>query len=194
MNLKLGLIALVILAAVLLVVLLFPGGSAPEEGSPGVCSTTEPETNISEENESREAFPEQNETLPEQNETNLSNPCGGKGQACCESECKEGLECINDTCSLKLVMFHNDAGPMCLEQLEFLEELEEDHPYLVVEEHYTFEEGTYDLLSEMKSSFNQSEGVSTTFGYLPITFVGGRAFSGFNEHVEKSLRELAEEE
>ncbi|MCD4740055.1 hypothetical protein K8R43_02565 [archaeon] len=192
MNLKWGLTVIGIIAVVLFAMLFFQGGSAPEEYSPGVCSTVEP-SGISEENKSQDESPEQNESLPEQNETNLSNPCGEKGQPCCESECKEGLECINDTCSLVLVMFHNDAGPMCLEQLAFLEEIREEHPYLVVEEYYTFEEGTYDLLSEMKMGFNQSEGVSTTFGYLPTTFIGGRAFSGFNEHVKDSLKELAEE-
>jgi hypothetical protein len=124
-----------------------------------------------------------------------SGECGKKGQACCgNGSCDTGLDCVNGTCKMVLTMFHNNAGPMCLEQLEFLDELKQEHPHLEVKEYYTFEEGTYQVMSSMKTGFTESEGYSKNFGYLPITFFKGRAFSGFNEHVEESLTQLASQD
>ncbi|MBN1502168.1 hypothetical protein JW930_01370 [Candidatus Woesearchaeota archaeon] len=87
----------------------------------------------------------------------------------------------------KLVMFHNGKGPMCLEQLEFLEDIEEDFPLLIVEEYLTTEQSNLILLYEMESSYGESHGVSENFGYLPITFINNKAYSGFDSKVEDRL-------
>mgnify|MGYP006282292411 CR=1 FL=1 len=115
--------------------------------------------------------------------------CGEKGEPCCNGSCGEHLGCLNGSCVMRVLMFHNNAGPMCLRQLDFLDEMGAGESF-VLEEHYTFEPGTRDLMDETKEKFDSSEGYSENFGYLPVTFVGGRAFSGFDENVEKELELL----
>ncbi|MBN2421746.1 hypothetical protein JXB41_00845 [Candidatus Woesearchaeota archaeon] len=87
----------------------------------------------------------------------------------------------------KLVMFHNGKGPMCIEQLEFLEDIKKEYIKLVVEEYLTTEEGTHNLIYEFMSNHEKSLGVSDNFGYLPITFINNHAYSGFNNEVKKMI-------
>lgn len=89
----------------------------------------------------------------------------------------------------KLIMFHNNQGLMCLDQLEFLESMLDECSSLVVEEILTTEEGAYFKLSEYKLLYPSSYGVSTNFQYLPITFVNGNAYSGFNDDVRDRIRQ-----
>ncbi len=92
----------------------------------------------------------------------------------------------------KLVMFHNGKGPMCIEQLDFLDSMDICDS-LVIEEHLTTQSGTYSILSEYKSGHDSSKGISLSFGYLPITFVNDHAYSGFNSDVGAMLRKDIEE-
>ena len=87
----------------------------------------------------------------------------------------------------KIIMFHNGRGPMCLEQLRFLEGLKPQYPSLVIEEHLTTEQSTREILNKLKSRYDKSEGVSESFGYLPITFVNNHAYSGFNQEIKEKL-------
>jgi len=87
----------------------------------------------------------------------------------------------------KLLIFHNNSGPMCLEALEWLDLMISQHPELIVEEHLVFNSVDLDLLEQLESQFDQSQGVSTTFGFLPIVFFRGQAFSGFNDEVQEAL-------
>ncbi len=93
----------------------------------------------------------------------------------------------------KLIMFHNGRGPMCLEQLKFLESIKPQYPSLVIEEHLTTEQGTRELLNQLKSEYDKSEGISENFGYLPITFINSHAYSGFNSKVKEKLEKDIEE-
>ena len=90
----------------------------------------------------------------------------------------------------RLLIFHNNSGPMCLEALAWLASQESAHPELVVEEHLIFDPADLALLEQMKSQFAQSEGLSASFGYLPIIFFGNRAFLGFNDEVQAALAGL----
>jgi hypothetical protein len=123
-------------------------------------------------------------------------PAGELGGAClADGTCADGLACVDDTCvqdtsSDTLLIFHNNAGPMCLAALEWLEEAQADHAALIVEEHLTTESGEIDLLHRLEDEYPGSEGVSTTFGYLPIIFFKDRAFSGFNDEVKAALDAL----
>ncbi|MBN1915472.1 hypothetical protein JW796_00555 [Candidatus Dojkabacteria bacterium] len=92
----------------------------------------------------------------------------------------------NKTQTRKLVVFHNGAGPMCLEALEFF-----DQNGIVYEEHLTYDEDFSEELAIYRSSTDISEGVSTTYGYYPYIFVGGKAFSGFNDWIGKEIMRLA---
>lgn len=91
-----------------------------------------------------------------------------------------------------LVIFHNGSGPMCLEALDWLGAMQSQHPDLVVEEHLTTDPANLLLLAQMKPLYSGSQGVSTTFGYLPIIFFKGQAFSGFNDEVQNALTALIE--
>ena len=91
-----------------------------------------------------------------------------------------------------LAIFHNGSGPMCLEALAWLETMQAEHPDLVVEEYLTTNVANLAILTELKSEYGQSQGVSTTFGYLPIIFFSGQVFSGFNDEVQEALGGLIE--
>jgi hypothetical protein len=91
-----------------------------------------------------------------------------------------------------LVIFHNGSGPMCLEATDWLATIQPEHPDLVVEEHLTTNPANLLLLAQMKPLYGQSQGVSTTFAYLPIIFFKGQAFSGFNDEVKNALTALIE--
>lgn len=90
----------------------------------------------------------------------------------------------------KLVVFHNGSGLMCLQFLDWLDSVRSEYSELVVEEHLTYEPGTIELLNQMKAQVEHSQGVSTTFGFLPIIFFQGQAFSGFNEDIKGTLAAL----
>lgn len=42
-------------------------------------------------------------------------------------------------------------------------------------------------LNSYKGNVSKSKGVSDSYGYYPIIFVGGRTFSGFNEEIGKEI-------
>jgi len=90
----------------------------------------------------------------------------------------------------KLLIFHNGTGPMCLEALDWLDSIRAQYPDLVIEEHLTYESGETNLLNQLTARFSQSQGVSTSFAYLPIVFYQYQAFSGFNDDVRDALAVL----
>lgn len=92
----------------------------------------------------------------------------------------------------KLIMFHNGKGPMCIKQLEFLEKTKVCDS-LEIEKHLTSELSGRQLMNSMITKYDKSIGRSDNFGYLPITFVNGHAYSGFNDLVEKSITTDIEE-
>ena len=89
-----------------------------------------------------------------------------------------------------LLIFHNNSGPMCLAALEWLDATRSEHPALVIEEHLTYEAGETELLAELEAQFQMSQGVSTSFEYLPIMFFQEQAFSGFDDEISEALQEL----
>lgn len=90
----------------------------------------------------------------------------------------------NNSSQELVIVFHNNAGPMCLDAIEFFQQNDIDY-----EEHLTSDEDFVELLSESQARYNgESEGVSGTFGYYPIIFVGSKAFSGFDDTVRDEIR------
>lgn len=81
-----------------------------------------------------------------------------------------------------MIIFHNGRGQMCLDALSFIEKI--DYP---TEQFLEGEEDFYKRLNELTSNFSVSEGVSDSFGYYPIIFVGERAFSGFSEEIKEAI-------
>lgn len=89
-----------------------------------------------------------------------------------------------------LMIFHNGMGPMCLDALDWLADVRTQHPDLAVEEHLTTDPAGLALFMHLSAQYEQSQGVSTDFGYLPVIFLGGQAFSGFNNEVQTALEAL----
>jgi len=94
----------------------------------------------------------------------------------------------NTESSKKLIMIHNGQGSMCVNQLEFLESIKLQYPSLIIEEHLTTDPGTTETLRQLKTDYTASEGISKTYGYLPITFINNHAYSGFNREVKERLQ------
>jgi hypothetical protein len=142
---------------------------------------------------------------------------GEEGGACYQDgTCNEGLQCADNICGVAegndngnengngsgddgddgsveertLLIFHNGSGPMCLSALDWLDGIEPQYPALVVEEHLTYEAGERETLVALEQEYQTSQGVSTSFGYLPIMFFEGQAFSGFNDEIAADLEEL----
>lgn len=82
----------------------------------------------------------------------------------------------------KILMFHNGAGSMCLETLEFIKTI--DYP---VEQILNNEENFRQRLNMLEEKFGKSIGVSESFGYYPIIFINDKAFSGFNDQIKKQI-------
>jgi hypothetical protein len=130
--------------------------------------------------------------------TNGGQPpsAGELGGACLpDGTCGAGLACVDGAClpdstGETLLFFQNNSGPMCLAALDWLDSMKSEHPALVVEEHLTYEAGETELLAQLEAQFQSSQGVSTSFEYLPIVFFRGQAFSGFNDEVARMLEEL----
>jgi hypothetical protein len=86
----------------------------------------------------------------------------------------------------ELVMFHNGSGSMCIDAIEFFEE--NDMEYI---EYLTTDSNFEEKLSEYKEEYGDtSEGVSTSYGYYPMIFYKGRAFSGFNDEIGNQIKSL----
>lgn len=87
---------------------------------------------------------------------------------------------------MEVIMFHNGTGPMCLDAIEFFES--NDIKYT---EHLTSDPDFSVQLEIYMAKFNgESEGFSGDFGYYPMIFAGDRAFSGFDDVVERDLMEI----
>ena len=74
---------------------------------------------------------------------------------------------------------------MCLEFLEFLDEYN-----LEYEEHLNTDTDFVSQLNAHKVDNPKSEGISETYGYYPIIFVEGRAFSGFDQDIENEIKDI----
>ncbi len=91
------------------------------------------------------------------------------------------------------MIFHNGMGSMCLDALDWLADVQSAHPDLVIEEHLTTDSAGLAYFQELTAQYEQSQGVSTSFGYLPVIFFQGQAFSGFNDQVQQALAGLIDE-
>ncbi|MDD3474608.1 MAG: hypothetical protein PHP08_01740 [Candidatus Dojkabacteria bacterium] len=109
-------------------------------------------------------------------ETEIENPCSIVDLSPEESN---DIEIDGE----ELIIFHNGTGPMCIEALEFLED--NDIKYT---QYLTTDEDFSEKLSQYKDLYNnESDGVSTSFGYYPIIFYMDKAFSGFNDDISSTI-------
>ncbi len=87
-----------------------------------------------------------------------------------------------------LVVFHNGKGPMCLDFLNFVKDI--DFP---VEQHIEGEDNFNEEFTSYKNRFASSQGVSKTFSYYPLIFLGDNAYSGFDEDIKSDLQKQISE-
>lgn len=114
-------------------------------------------------------------------EQNITNPCKVEGLNEGNTE-----EIILEEDS-ELVLFHNGQGSMCLDFLKFLKEHN-----IGYEEHLVTDTDFGSQLNAHKVTLPNSKGVSETYGYYPIIFIKGKAFSGFNEDIGEEIIDLLE--
>lgn len=91
-----------------------------------------------------------------------------------------------------LHIFHNNRGAMCLEAVAWLGTMQVQYSDLEVQEHLTDDPDEQALLRQWRAQFDGSQGLSTSFRFLPIIFYRGQAFSGFNAQVAEDLAALIE--
>ncbi len=113
-------------------------------------------------------------------EENVTNPCKVE-------DLIEGDSGITNTADTTVVVFHNGTGPMCLEMEEFFEKNN-----IKYEEHLNTDTDFGTQLNAYKGSISKSEGISDTYGYYPIIFVGGEAYSGFNKEIGDEILGMLE--
>ena len=116
--------------------------------------------------------------IPYEEEENVINPCKVE-------DLNEGESGIIESNDKSVVIFHNNAGAMCLELLDFLKENNIEY-----EEHLTTDTDFGTQLNAYKGRIAVSKGVSDNYGYYPIIFVNGTAFSGFNKEIGEEILKL----
>lgn len=113
-----------------------------------------------------------------ENEENVTNPCRVE-------DLNEDSTYVSRDKGKSMVIFHNGTGSMCLDLLAFLKENKIDY-----EEHITSDTDFVSQLNSYKKG--NSEGVSDSYEYYPIIFLGDRAFSGFNKEVKEEIKKVFE--
>lgn len=116
--------------------------------------------------------------IPYEEEENVTNPCKVE-------DLNEGESGILESKSNEVVVFHNGTGPMCIEMEEFFQENNIEY-----EEHLTTDTDFGTQLNAYKGNISKSEGISDSYGYYPIIFVGGKAYSGFSEEIGNEILEI----
>ncbi|MHC1716349.1 MAG: polysaccharide deacetylase family protein [Candidatus Dojkabacteria bacterium] len=113
-------------------------------------------------------------------EENVTNPCQVE-------DLNDGDSGITKSTDNNVVVFHNGTGPMCVEMEEFFEKNDIEY-----EEHLTTDTDFGTQLNAYKGSISKSEGISESYSYYPIIFVGGKAYSGFSEVIGEEILGMLE--
>lgn len=118
-----------------------------------------------------------------ENEENVFNPCKIEDLNSDSAVSSEDLKK-----SKNIVIFYNAQGEMCVEAFKFLEAHN-----LVYESHSAVDTDFISQLNAHKLDIKKSKGVSEDYGYYPIIFIKGQAFSGFNKEVGDKILSLVQE-
>ena len=118
--------------------------------------------------------------IPLDEEIEVNNPCAVIDTS--EDESTQNMDIDQE----ELVMFHNGKGSMCLDAIEFFDKKDIEYTeYLTDEDDFNQKLNTY-----IDEYGEESEGVSSSYGYYPMIFYKGRSFSGFNDDIGKTLLSL----
>jgi len=117
---------------------------------------------------------------------NVNNPCGiGELiEEITEESTQESTE--SDLYGeYKIVMFHNNRGPMCLQAKEFFKEHN-----IKFKEVLTTDDNFAELLAKYRKNRPVSKGVSNSYEFYPFIFTEKACYSGFNEEIAEDLLEF----
>ncbi len=122
--------------------------------------------------------------IPLEETENVNNPCGI--EELIEEITEESQESPESDLfgEYKIVMFHNNQGPMCLQAKEFFEEHN-----IKFKEVLTTDENFAELLAKYRRNRPTSKGVSSSYGFYPFIFTEEASYSGFNEEIANELLE-----
>lgn len=123
--------------------------------------------------------------LSYEEEENLENPCTIDTLPEIESE---EVEYQTPDVGNKIIIFHNETGPMVREALDFIDSLDFE-----IESHINSEEDFYVLLNRLQTLYKSSSGESESFEYYPIIFIKDKAYSGFNQSIKNEILALTED-
>ena len=117
---------------------------------------------------------------------NVNNPCGIEEliEEITEEPTQESTE--SDLYGeYKIVMFHNNQGPMCLQAKEFFKENN-----IKFREILTTDDNFAKLLARYRENRPVSKGVSNSYEFYPLIFTEEASYSGFNEEIARELLEF----
>ena len=117
---------------------------------------------------------------------NVNNPCGIEEliEEITEESTQESAE-SNLYGEYKIVMFHNNRGPMCLQAKEFFKEHN-----IKFKEVLTTDDNFAELLAKYRKNRPVSKGVSNSYEFYPFIFTEEASYSGFNEEIAEDLLEF----
>lgn len=118
--------------------------------------------------------------IPYEEEENVINPCLVDELSFTEDSSSNDIVQKEE-----IIMFHNNTGPMCIDATKFFEENDIEY-----EEHLTMDSDFTSLLNAYQEDYPSSEGVSSSYGYYPMIFVGEKAYSGFNSEIGDEILEI----
>lgn len=87
-----------------------------------------------------------------------------------------------------IIVFGNNYGEMCLDLKSFLDS--EGYSYI---NYSPSDSNFYTKIEYYKKNYKKSEGMSLSFGYYPIVFIGDRAFSGFDNNIKEEIKKVIDD-
>jgi len=117
--------------------------------------------------------------IPYDEEPNVINPC--KVDDLDQSDVYDDIQIEVD----KVVIFHNNTGPMCLAALEYFNDNNINY-----QEYLTTDNDFYTYLNAYKAEYTTSKGFSTDYEYYPYIFIKGEAFSGFDDNIKTEINNI----
>jgi len=85
-----------------------------------------------------------------------------------------------------IVFFYSETCPHCIQENEFLNELEKQHPEISVQRLVVSKQENIDKLKQYYSDYNVESDLQ---GLVPITFIGDKYFTGFTEKTGEKIKD-----
>jgi len=93
-------------------------------------------------------------------------------------------EITSNNSKIELSFFFSPTCPHCAQEKEFLKQIKEKYPQIVINQYNSFEKENMVLLRKFYRDYSVSQ---EDQGWVPITFVGDKYFVGFNSEIGKKI-------